>query len=90
MRAYPMITRTLVENFRGSLKVLICKKIIALLSLCNTNLSIFSREAICVTCCKIGWAPQLHATATWNPELVFLNVYGAQTSIPWNEFRQPM
>jgi hypothetical protein len=26
---------------------------------------------------------------TWNPP-VFLNVYGAQKSIPRNEFRQPM
>ncbi len=30
------------------------------------------------------------STRTGPPEPVFLNVYGAQESIPRNEFRQPM
>jgi hypothetical protein len=43
-----------------------------------------------------SWTPELNSTQARNqetpknPEPVFLNVYGAQESIPRNEFRQPM
>jgi hypothetical protein len=34
--------------------------------------------------------PRRKGIEDWSAEPVFLNVYGAQESIPRNEFRQPM
>jgi hypothetical protein len=37
-----------------------------------------------------GDFPDACAPLKQNPEPVFLNFYGAQESIPWNRFRQPI
>jgi hypothetical protein len=54
----------------------------------------FPDELIMEPCCALKYYPQIEVmllvTNHFIYRAVFLNVYGAQESIPRNEFRQPM